>query len=150
LRGIADGPDSFPGRLCRDYALQVLVVHNSQAADSATVLNAYLAAHPDIPAANMFDLNNTNIVGKADITYTEFVNNIRDPIRNYLDQAGGPSAESIISILLIRGIPHRIQDTDIPGVGDNPPQTELETFTDVNGDDIPTAVIAPRRAWTPS
>ena len=99
---------------------QVLVVHNSQAADAATVLNAYLTAHPGIPAANVFNLNDATIAGVADVTYTDFVNKIRNPIRAYLDQAGDPTPAGIISILLIKGIPHRIKDTDVAGAGDDP------------------------------
>jgi len=101
---------------------QVLVVYNSQAPDGQTILNAYLAVHPDIPAGtnqNVFDLNDASLVGVADITYADFVSKIRDPIRAYLDSVG-PTATSIISIVLIRGIPHRIEDTDRANVGDVP------------------------------
>ncbi len=99
---------------------QVLIVYNSQAADAATVLNAYLTSHPDIPAVNVFDLNDATIAGVPDITYADFVNRIRDPIRAYLDQAGDPTSTGIISILLIKGIPHRIKDTNVPAAGDDP------------------------------
>ncbi len=101
---------------------QVLVVYNSQATDAATVLNAYLAAHPTIPAGtnqNVFDLNDASIVGVANVSYADFVSKIRNPIRNYLDSPG-PAADSIVSLVLIRGIPHRVQDTDNAGVGDQP------------------------------
>ena len=101
-------------------ASQVLVVYNSRSADGQTVLNAYLAAHPDLPAANVFDLNSAAMAGRADVTYAEFIADIRNPIRAYLDQLGDPAPEGIVSLCLIRGIPHRIQDTDYPTVGDNP------------------------------
>ena len=100
--------------------LQVLVVYNSQATDASTVLSAYLAAHPDIPAANLLDLNDVALTGKADVSYTEFVNQIRKPIRDYLNLAGDPTPGSIISIVLIKGLPHRILDTDNATVGDVP------------------------------
>lgn len=99
---------------------QVLVVHNSPSADSAIILDAYLTAHPEIPAENVLDLNDPALAGVADVSYTEFIDKIRDPIRTYLDLAGDPSATSIVSIVLIKGIPHRIQDTDNLTVGDVP------------------------------
>ncbi len=105
---------------------QVLVVYNSQAADATLIKDAFLAAHPGIPAANVFDLNDASIAGVADLSYADFVSKIRDPIRTYLNLAGDPSAASIISILLIRGIPHRIRDTDNATVGDIPDSSGAE------------------------
>jgi uncharacterized protein (TIGR03790 family) len=108
-------------RLCQASITpaQVLVVYNSQATDATTIKDAYLAVHPAIPAANVFDLNDASIAGVPDVSYTDFINKIRSPIRNYLTGTGGhPAAADIISICLIRGIPHRIQDTDNATVGD--------------------------------
>ncbi len=108
---------------------QVLVVYNSQASGATTIKDSYLAAHPTIPAANVFNLNDATIAGVADISYTDFINKIRNPIRTFLDAAPNPpTATSIISIVLIRGIPHRIQDTDNPTVGDNPNGQVSEFF----------------------
>src|SRR5687767_7983236 len=59
---------------------QVLVVYNSQAAGATTVKNSYLAAHPTIPAANVFNLNDATIAGVADVSYADFINKIRNPI----------------------------------------------------------------------
>ncbi len=109
-----------------DAAIQpdeVLVVVNTPSPDATTILNAYLAAHPSIPSGsgeNVLDLNDSSLVGVANISHADFVSKIRDPIRAYLDTPGGPSASSIIAIVLIRGIPHRIQDTDNPAIGDSP------------------------------
>jgi len=99
-------------------ANQVLVVYNSTAAEAATLKDAYLAAHPDIPAANVLDLNNSLLV-TSDLTYAQFTANVRDPIRSFLLQPGSPSPEGIIAIVLIRPFPHRIQDTDLLLAGDN-------------------------------
>lgn len=105
---------------------QVLVVHNSQSPGAATVLSAYLAAHPTIPPANVFDLNDATIAGVADVTYPDFITRIRDPIRNHISAAGAPAPDELVSIVLIRGIPHRIRDTDNPTAGDNPAQLAAE------------------------
>jgi len=105
---------------------QVLVVYNSRSTDAQSVLNAYLLAHPEIPIENVFNLDNTVVANRADVSYAEFKTQIRDPIRSYIDQTGAPTAEEIVSICLIRGIPHRIQDTDNPAIGENPAGTESE------------------------
>jgi hypothetical protein len=99
---------------------QVLVVYNSQSSGAQSIVDAYLQAHPQIPAANVLDLNDVTIAGTADISYANYIARVRNPVRDYLDLAGGPDANSIVSILLVRGLPHRIQDTDNPTVGDNP------------------------------
>ncbi len=113
---------------------QVLVVHNSPSADCAVVLAAYLAAHPDIPLSNILDLNSTTLVGVANVTYAEFVQQIRNPIRAYLDLPGDPTPAGIVSIVLIHGIPHRIQDTNYANVGDSPVNfaAEFQTEGDAN------------------
>ncbi len=99
---------------------QVLVVYNSASTDAVAVKDAYLAAHPDIPAANVLDLNSTALANRATITYAEFVSGIRNPIRTYLNSGSGPTPTGIVAMALIRGIPHRIDDTDAPGIGDIP------------------------------
>ena len=98
---------------------QVLVVYNSAFAEGTTLKDAYLAHHPGIPAANVLDLNNAAIPA-ADLTRAQFNAMIRDPIRNHLLAAGDPTPEGIIAIVLIRPIPHRVQDSDIPTTGDMP------------------------------
>lgn len=99
---------------------QILVVYNSLSADATSVLAAYQAAHPGLPAANVVDLYSSAIADRADITYAEFIAHVREPVRGYLNLPGDPTPEGIISICLIRGVPHRIQDTDNPTVGDVP------------------------------
>lgn len=99
---------------------QVLVVYNSPAAGATQLKDAYLAAHPGIPAANVVDLNSAVLVANpADLTYQQFVDHIRTPIRNYLSLAGAPTPQGIIAIVLIRPMPHRIKDSDFPNAGDN-------------------------------
>lgn len=98
---------------------QVLVVYNSASAEASTLLAAYQAAHPGLPAANLLDLNNADLL-TSDLTYTQFVDDVRDPIRAYLSAPGAPEPEDIISIVLLRPFPHRLLDTDNPLVGDAP------------------------------
>ncbi len=111
---------------------QLLVVYNSASADAVALKNSYLAAYPAIPAANVLDLNNAALL-VADISYANFVSQIRDPIRNYILAAGAPEPADIVVILLIRPFPHRIQDTDNPAIGDNPSGMQAEFLPPSNG-----------------
>ncbi len=103
-----------PGNI---LASQVIVVLNSAFPEAVTLKNAYLAARPGIPAANVLDLNDATLT-LADITYANFVSKIRTPIRNYLLLAGPPAPSDIVAMVLVRPFPHRILDTDNPTVGD--------------------------------
>jgi uncharacterized protein (TIGR03790 family) len=100
---------------------QVLILYKSSAGSEATTLkDAYLDAHPDIPAANVLDLDNAFLLDRADLTYSEYKTHIRDPIRDYLSLPGPPNAEDIIAMVIIRPLPHRLLDTDNALIGDNP------------------------------
>jgi len=105
---------------------QVLVVFNSASAEGTTLKNAYMAAHPGIPAANVVDLNSPILLTVPDVAYATYKVLIRDPIRNYLAQPGLPDADSIIAIVLIRPISHRIQDNTNVSVGDDAGQARNE------------------------
>lgn len=98
---------------------QVLVVYNSRTASGTEMKDYYLSAHPDIPSANVFDLDNI-LLNTIQLTYAEFVTLIRNPIRNFLLLPGGPEPTSIVSICLMKPLPHRIQDTDTGDSGDGP------------------------------
>ena len=98
---------------------EVLVVYNAASADAVALKNTYLAAHPGIPAANVLALNDATLL-TSDLTYTDFVNDVRNPIRSFLSAPGAPDAADIIAIVLIRPFPHRVLDTDNALIGDNP------------------------------
>lgn len=104
----------------------VLVVYNSRSTEAVSVVLAYRLAHLDIPESNFFDLNDTTIANTATISYDTFVQRIRNPIRAYIDLPGDPSVTSIVSLCLIRGLPHRIQDSDVANAGDDPSVTITE------------------------
>lgn len=67
-----------------------------------------LAQAPGSPAATQ----------PGNVTYDHFVQRLRDPIRAYLNDNG--LDRHIRCIVLTKGLPHRIQDTDNPNVGDFP------------------------------
>jgi uncharacterized protein (TIGR03790 family) len=98
---------------------QTLVVYNSASAEGTVLKNAYLAAHAGIGASNVVDLNDASLL-TANLSIADFNSKVRDPIRSYLSAAGFPQPSDIIAIVLIRPMPHRILDSDIALVGDNP------------------------------
>ena len=106
---------------------QVLVVYNSNSADGAVLKDYYLAAHPGIPAVNVLDLNNA-LLNAPDISYSNFVMLVRNPIRAYLSLAGALEPADIVAICIIRPFSHRILDTDANNSGDNPNSMLSETL----------------------
>ena len=106
---------------------QVLVLYNSQAFEGLALKNYYMAAHPGIPAANVYDVADPNF-GPIETTYSDFVTKLRNPLRNYLLQAGSPDPSDIVAICIIRPFPHRIMDTTAGDSGDNPSFTYNETI----------------------
>ncbi len=65
------------------------------------------------------DLRNPQLVGLADVTYAQYAAEIRDPIRRHLLRDESRPA-AIKCILLMHGLPHRIDDMNQPGIGDRP------------------------------
>ncbi|MEM8782600.1 MAG: hypothetical protein AAGE65_07040 [Planctomycetota bacterium] len=118
----------------------VLVVYNSADADSVAVFDAYTSVRPGVVG---FDLN-TVIDGSAlspgNVSYAQFVTDIRNPIRDFLTPPSGPDlTEQIQVITLTKGIPTRIADlnetlpsnTSIALIGDMP-GLAASTFEDQN------------------
>lgn len=97
----------------------LLVVFNSQSADSQAVHDYYLGLRP---LAHSFDLNDPSIQLPT-VSYADFASKIRNPIRSHLALNG--LEESVMVIVLTKGIPHRIQSLDLsaPDTGDNPSAT---------------------------
>jgi hypothetical protein len=120
-------------------ASQVLVVYDSRIADSLDIA-AYYAGSLKVPGnpttypgkhfgVQVLDLANAPggvpvVTTPGDITWPNFVSRIRTPIRNYLNV--GTRARQIRCIVLTKGLPHRIQDTDAAVSGDDPGATSNE------------------------
>lgn len=86
---------------------RVLLLYNSQQAESLAIRNAYVAAHPGV---REFDLNDATL-GAGQITRAQYLSKVRDPLRAFLETAsagGEPLAERIIAIATTRGLPARI------------------------------------------
>src|SRR5437868_5106525 len=106
---------------------EVLVVYDSRIADSLLVAEAYAGsaaipggvgsvagAHPAVHAVDLSTLPATGggHAGFSSTTpntdYPTFKNRLRDPLRVFL--SGGGLTRSIRSIVLTKGLPHRILD----------------------------------------
>jgi len=112
-------------------ASQVLVVYDSRIADSLAVAEFY-AGSALVPGGaggeagiheglSVFDLASTGIPSSkinGNVFYDEFVAEIRDPIRAHLEANG--LVYQIRSLVLCKGLPHRVDDAASPGIGDQP------------------------------
>lgn len=102
---------------------QVLVVYHSGIPVSQQVATYYQSRRPGV---RLLDLATQGVAapgapgtaGTPDISYSDFIVLLRSPIRQYLTQTG--LARQVRSIVLTKGLPHRIQQIGDPTVGDNP------------------------------
>lgn len=93
---------------------RVLLVYNSQNADSLAVRNMYIAARPNV---RQFDLNSAFLATRAapldgDLTRAQYVTNVRDPIRNFINGTTPPGpdlSQTIVCIVTTRGLPARVE-----------------------------------------
>ncbi len=118
LVAVTAAANRAPGAITPD---QVLVVYNSASSEGTALRDAYLAAHPGIPAENVLDLADPALL-TANLSYADFTSRVRDPIRAHLAPTAPPAPADIVAFALLRPFPHRILDTDNANVGDNPSQ----------------------------
>lgn len=117
---------------------QVLVVYDSRISDSLLVAEHYAgsAAVPGglgglpgtRPGVRVFNLNDSGALATVPgtITYANFISRIRTPLRNHLTAEG--ITTTVRCIVMTKGLPHRVRDTDNANSGDSPSQTETEFF----------------------
>lgn len=109
---------------------EVLVVYDSRSADSLAVAEYYAGSakvpggaggqagvHPNV---NVYNLNNAGqfLALPGGCTYTQFIDRIRNPLRAHLLASG--LQDRVRCLVMTKGLPHRIEDTDNGGIGDNP------------------------------
>lgn len=109
----------FGGALWAIKETNLLVVYNSESTDSQSVRDYYVSLRP---AVHSFDLNDSTILSPT-VSYADFASQIRAPIRAHL--AANNLVETVMVIVLTKGIPHRIQSLNLsaPDTGDNPAAT---------------------------
>jgi hypothetical protein len=112
-------------------ANQVLVVYDSRVADSVAVAEHY-AGSALVPGGTggepgvhegllVFDIASSGLPSSAvngTLPSGAFISEIRDPIRAHL--IAGDLVYRVRSIVLCKGLPHRVDDAADPGVGDRP------------------------------
>ncbi len=109
---------------------EVLVVYDSRIADSLAVAE-YYAGSAKVPGGaggvvgarrgvRVCNLANSGaaVTTAGNITYTGFVTQIRNPIRTFLTANG--LSKAVRAMVLTKGLPHRVQDSNNPTVGDFP------------------------------
>lgn len=105
---------------------QVLVVFDDRIPDSAAVASAYAAARPGVRLVNLNTVRPPigepqvppPLLGPGNATYQQFIDGLRKPLRDHLASRGLTTA--IRSIVLTKGLPHRITDINNAGAGDSP------------------------------
>lgn len=93
---------------------QVVVIYNSEAADSEAVYQYYAAARPGVRGFNLDDAS----LGAGTISYADYLAKLRNPLRAHL--VANDLEEEVVVFVLTRGMPHRIQDLTAGNIGDNP------------------------------
>ncbi|MCC6321291.1 MAG: hypothetical protein IT438_07635 [Phycisphaerales bacterium] len=111
---------------------QVLVVYDSRITDSRAVAEYYAGSlkvpggtggrpgvHTGVRVVDLATLANGGIIPPiATLTHTQYITNYRNPLRAYL--SANNLAKSVRCIVLTKGLPHRIMDTDVTNAGDQP------------------------------
>jgi hypothetical protein len=109
---------------------QVLVIYDSRIADSLAVAEYYAGSAQVAggagnlagvrPGVRVVDLAaiGAGVTGPANISYTDFQSRLRVPIKNYLASRG--LTRVVRCLVLTKGLPHRMMDSDNPFVGDFP------------------------------
>lgn len=109
---------------------EVLVVYDSRIPDSLAVAERYagsgkvpggvggLAGHR--PGVRVFDLASSGapVLTAPTITPSQFGASLRGPIRAHL--TGQNLTQRVRCLVVTKGMPHRVQDHDVPIAGDNP------------------------------
>jgi hypothetical protein len=109
---------------------EVLVIYDSRIPDSRAVAEFYAGSakvpggvgnRPGArPGVRVFDLATSGapVTNPGTIAFVDFVPRLRTPIRNYL--ASNNLDRTVRCLVLTKGLPHRIDDSDFGSVGDNP------------------------------
>jgi hypothetical protein len=109
---------------------EVLVIYDSRVADSRDVAEYYVGSakvpggagnlagvRPGVLVLNLASTG-APVTTPGDIAYTDFPTKIRNPIRTYL--IANNLTQRVRCLVMTRGLPHRMQDSNNPAIGDNP------------------------------
>jgi hypothetical protein len=129
----------------------VLVVYDSRIADSRAVAE-YYAGSKRVPggAGNIagvrpgvrtLDLASTGaaVTSPGNISYPDFIANLRNPLRTYL--TSNNLASRVRCLVLTKGLPHRLQDTDVPNNADFPGEGPGQFIPELISNDCTSASV---------
>lgn len=129
----------------QDFSLregQVLVVYDDRIPDSLAVAEYYAGSAKvpggaggragSRPGVQVMNLNaaGATLANTPDVSYASFKTSFRTPIRTWLN-ANDPLGR-VRCLVLTKGLAHRVQDTDIATVGDDP----LNNVTELGAGDL--------------
>jgi hypothetical protein len=133
----------------------VLVVYDSRIADSVAVAEYYAgsakvpgpsaAANNPLPGKRpgVFALNLAStgapVTTQGNISYSDFATRLRDPIRSNLQSRN--LMTRVRCIVMTKGLPHRIQDTDNAPVGDLPSSNPGSFIPELLANDVTCAAV---------
>jgi hypothetical protein len=130
---------------------QVLVVYDSRVADSLEVAayyagsaavpghtGAFPGTRPGVRTVDLAALGTVTAPAPT-ITYAHFVANLRTPLRAHLTAIDPQNR--LRCLVLTKGLPHRIDDTDVPGAGENFSGTTPVVQVEVIGGDATFASV---------
>lgn len=109
---------------------QVLVVYDSRIADSRDVAEYYAGSakvgggaggmagvRPGVRVVDLAAIG-AGVTGPGNVSYTDFQSRLRVPLKNYLASSG--LTRVVRCLVMTKGLPHRMMDSDNPFVGDFP------------------------------
>ena len=112
-----------------DVTKDLLLIYNTNSADSATVLNYYLAHRPMVSGAAVLPISYTNSGNYETISPTDFTNIILTPVTNWL--VANPTKRPQYVILFL-DIPSRVNtDTVFESYGSALPSVSVQLATSV-------------------
>lgn len=130
---------------------QVLVVYDSRIADSRSVAE-YYAGSKKVPGGvgglpgvhrgvRVLDLASTGaaVTAPGNISFTDFVSRIRDPIRAHMTANG--LTTRVRALVTTKGLPHRVQDSDVPNAADFPGNNPGQFIPELTSNDATSASV---------
>ncbi len=128
-----------------------LLVYDSRTADSLAVAEFYAGSRripggvgnqPGVhPAVRVLNLAAAGVPVSApgSISYANFIANLRTPIRTYLTTNN--LATRVRCLILTKGLPHRVQDTDVPDNADFPGEGPGQFIPELTSNDCTSASV---------
>ena len=128
-----------------------LVVYDSRTPDSLAVAEFYAGSkrvsggvggiagvHPGVYVLNLATTGAAQ-TSPGNISYTDFIARLRTPIRSHL--SANNLTTRIRCIILTKGLPHRLQDTDVPNNADFPGDGPGQFIPELTGNDCTSASV---------